>query len=99
MDNIRIYPDPVLRKRAQFFGDIDGIVNIGEGLGFWSNLKLSEEKGNPLRRKDGLSLPTMEVPVKRMGKVFVRGRILGGNEVSLKLFGFPGRGYQHEIDH
>jgi len=34
-----------------------------------------------------------------MEKVFVKGRDLQGKEVSLELFGFLGRVYQHEIDH
>ncbi|MGQ9777732.1 MAG: peptide deformylase [Thermodesulfobacteriota bacterium] len=49
--------------------------------------------------KGCLSLPTIEVPVKRMEKVFIRGWNLESREVNLELFGFPGRVYQHEIDH
>ena len=46
-----------------------------------------------------LSLPNIEVPVKRKEKVLIRGWDLECKEVSLELFGFPGRVYQHEIDH
>jgi len=56
-------------------------------------------EGESVMEEGCLSLPTIEVPVKRMEKVLVRGRNLGGKEVSLELFGFPGRVYQHEIDH
>ena len=41
----------------------------------------------------------IEVPVKRMDKIFIRAWDLDGKEVSLELSGFPARVYQHEIDH
>jgi peptide deformylase len=58
-----------------------------------------EGEGDSILEEGCLSLPTIEVPVKRMEKVVVRGRDLEGREVNLELLGFPGRVYQHEIDH
>jgi peptide deformylase len=132
MDNIRIYPDPILRKKAQFVENIDGkvkdisdrmakamyankgiglaapqigipsrilIVDIGEGCKVLINPEILEGEGESVLEEGCLSLPTIEVPVKRMEKVFIRGRNLESKEVSLELLGFPGRVYQHEIDH
>jgi peptide deformylase len=132
MEEIRIYPDPILRKKAQPVENIDGrvkdiadrmaevmhakkgiglaapqigilsrilIVDIGEGCKVLINPEIVEGEGESVMEEGCLSLPTIEVPVKRMEKVFVKGRDLQGKEVSLELFGFPGRVYQHEIDH
>jgi peptide deformylase len=132
MENIRIYPDPILRKKAQSIENIDGkvkdiadrmaevmhankgiglaapqigilsrilIVDIGEGCNVLINPEIVGGEGESVMEEGCLSLPTIQVPVKRMGKVFVRGWNLEGKEVSLELFGFPGRVYQHEIDH
>ena len=132
MDSIRIYPDPILRKKAQTIENIDGkvkdiadrmakvmyankgiglaapqigilsrilIVDLGEGRRVLINPEIVEGEGESLMEEGCLSLPTIEVPIKRMERVFVKGRDLEGKEVSLELFGFPGRVYQHEIDH
>lgn len=132
MDNIRIYPDPILRKKAQAIKNIDGkvkdiadrmakvmyankgiglaapqigilsrilIADIGEGCRVLINPEIVGGEGESIMEEGCLSLPTIEVPVKRMEKVFVRGRNLEGKEVSLELSCFPGRVYQHEIDH
>jgi peptide deformylase len=132
MDNIRIYPDPILRKKAQAIENIDGrvkkivdrmaevmyankgiglaapqigipsrilIVDIGEGPRVLINPEIVEGEGETVMEEGCLSLPTIELPVKRMEKVLVRGQDLRGKEISLELFGFPGRVYQHEIDH
>jgi peptide deformylase len=132
MDDIRIYPDPILRKKAQTIENIDGkvkdiadrmakvmyankgiglaapqigflnrilIVDIGDGCRVLINPEIVGGEGESVMEEGCLSLPTIEVPVKRMEKVFIRGRNLESKEVSLQLFGFPGRVYQHEIDH
>jgi len=132
MDELLIYPDPILRKKAQFVENIDGkvkgiadhmaevmhankgiglaapqigilsrilIVDIGEGCTVLINPEIVEGEGESLMEEGCLSLPTIEVPVKRVEKVFIRGQNLESKEVSLELFGFPGRVYQHEVDH
>lgn len=132
MGEIRIYPDPILRKKAIPIKNIDGkvkeiadrmaevmyankgiglaapqigipnqifVVDIGEGRRTFINPEIIEGDGESLMEEGCLSLPTLEVPVKRMDRVFIRTWDLNGKEVSLELFGFPARVYQHEIDH
>jgi peptide deformylase len=132
MDNIRIYPDPILRKKAEAVENVDGrvkdiadrmaeVMHANKGIGLaapqigvlsqiivvshqntWKaliNPEIVEGRGESLMEEGCLSLPTIEVPVKRMEKIFIKGRDLQGKEVRLELFGFPGRVYQHEIDH
>jgi peptide deformylase len=132
MDKIRIYPDPILRKKAQYVETIDGnvkaiadrmadvmyanrgiglaapqvgissqiiLVDIGQGLRTLINPAIVEGEGESVMDEGCLSLPTIEVPVKRMEKVFIRGWDFKNKEVSLELFGFEARVYQHEMDH
>jgi peptide deformylase len=132
MDEIRIYPDPILRKKALPIKNMGGqvkevadrmadamytkkgiglaapqigilsqiiVVDLGEGLRTLINPEIIEGEGESIMEEGCLSLPNIEVPVKRKEKVFVRAWDLDGKEVSLELFGFPGRVYQHEIDH
>jgi peptide deformylase len=132
MDEIRIYPDPILRKKAKPVENIDGrvkeiadrmaevmytnkgiglaapqigipnqiiVVDTGEGRRSFINPEIVEGDGESVMEEGCLSLPTIEVPVKRMERVFVRAWDLDGKEMSLELSGFPGRVYQHEIDH
>lgn len=132
MDKVRIYPDPILRKRSQAVENIDGtvkeiadrmtevmyvnkgiglaapqigilsrffIVDIGEGCRVLINPEMVGGEGESVMEEGCLSLPSIEVPVKRMEKVFIQGWDLESKQVSLELFGFPGRVYQHEMDH
>jgi len=75
------------------------IVDIGEGCRVLINPEIVRGEGESVMEEGCLSLPTIEVPVKRMEEVFIRGQNLESKKVSLELFGFPGRVYQHEIDH
>jgi peptide deformylase len=132
MDEIRIYPDPVLIKKAIPVQNIDqkvkmvvdrmaevmyankgiglaapqvGIsrqiitVDIGQGLRALINPEIVEGEGESVMEEGCLSLPNIEVPVKRMEKVYIRAWNLDGKEASLELSNFSGRVYQHEIDH
>ena len=132
MDNIRIYPDLILRRKAKPVENIDGrvkqiadrmaevmyackgiglaapqigipnqiiVADIGEGRRAFINPEIVEGEGETIMEEGCLSLPTVEVPVKRMERVLVRAWNLDGKELSLELSGFPGRVYQHEIDH
>ena len=132
MDEIRIYPDPVLIKKAipvqnidqKIKKVVDRMVNVmyaNKGIGLaapqigilkqiivvglgkdWRaliNPEIVEGEGESVMEEGCLSLPNIEVPVKRKEKVFVRAWDLDGKEANLELIGFPGRVYQHEIDH
>lgn len=132
MNEIRIYPDPILRKKAKPVENIDGsvkeiadrmaevmytnkgiglaapqigisnqiiVVDIGEGRRYFINPEIVEGDGESVMEEGCLSLPTIEVPVKRRENLLVRGWDLNGKEMSLELSGFPARVYQHEIDH
>ncbi len=132
MDEIRIYPDPLLMKKAVPLRDIDGKVreivdrmietmygNRGIGLaapqigilsqiivvGFENGWKalinpgLVAGDGESILEEGCLSLPAIEVPIKRKERVLVRAWDLDGKEMNLEVSGFPSRVYQHEIDH
>ena len=132
MEEIRIYPDPILRKKALPIKNIDGkvkevadrmaevmhahkgiglaapqigilsqiiIVDFGEGLRTFVNPVIIGGEGESVMEEGCLSLPTIEVPVKRMDKVLIRAWNVDGKEVHLQFSNFPSRVYQHEIDH
>jgi peptide deformylase len=132
MDEIRVYPDPILMKEAEPVPNMDGQVkeivdrmiqamyaNHGIGLaapqigiplqifvagdengwrGFINPEVLAGE-GESTLEEGCLSLPDLVVPVKRKETVFIRAWNLDGKEMNLEVSGFPGRVYQHEIDH
>ena len=132
MDSIRIYPDPILRRKAIPIKNIGGqvkkiadrmaeamyankgiglaapqigipsqiiAVDLGEGLDILINPEIIEGEGESILEEGCLSLPNIEVQVKRKDKIFIRAWDLDGERVILELNGFPGRVYQHEIDH
>jgi peptide deformylase len=129
---VRIYPDPILRKKAKPVENIDGrikeiadrmaevmytnkgiglaapqigipnqiiVVDTGEGRRAFINPEIVEGDGESVMEEGCLSLPTVEVPVKRMERVLIQAWDLNGKELTLELFDFPARVYQHEIDH
>jgi peptide deformylase len=132
MENIRIYPDPILRKKAQSVENIDAdvkdiadcmaqvmrankgiglaapqigilsrilIVDIGEGCNVLINPEIIEGEGESVLEEGCLSLPNIEVVVKRKQKVLVRGWDVNEKEVNWEVSDLLGRVYQHEIDH
>jgi peptide deformylase len=132
MEEIRIYPDPILIKKAVPVQYIDRkvkttvdrmaeimyankgiglaapqigvlsqiiIVDTGEGMRNLINPEIVEGDGESILEEGCLSLPNIQVPVKRMEKIFIRAWDVNGKELRLELTGFPGRVYQHEIDH
>jgi peptide deformylase len=129
---VRIYPDPILIKKATPVRHIDGqikalidnmaevmyayqgvglaapqvgvserviIVDIGEGLRALINPEIVEGEGESILEEGCLSLPEIEVAVKRKQKILVRGWGVDGKEVDGEVSDFLGRVYQHEIDH
>ena len=132
VDEIRIYPDPILIKKAVPVQNIDGkvktvvdrmaevmyahkgiglaapqvgisrqiiIVDIGQGLRALINPVIVEGEGESILEEGCLSLPNIEVLVKRKQKVLVRAWDVDGKELDWEVSDFPGRVYQHEIDH
>jgi peptide deformylase len=132
MDEIRIYPDPILRKKALPVKNIDSqvkeiadrmaetmyankgiglaapqigilsqiiVVDLGEGLNILINPEIIEGEGESILEEGCLSLPNIEVPVKRKNKVLIQAWNVKDKELSLELSNFPARVYQHEIDH
>jgi peptide deformylase len=75
------------------------VADTGVGLNALINPEIIEGEAESIMEEGCLSLPTIQVPVKRMERVLVRAWDLNGKEVSVELFGFPARVYQHEIDH
>lgn len=75
------------------------VADIGEGRRAFINPEIVEGEGETIMEEGCLSLPTVEVPVKRMERVLIRAWDLNGKELTLELFDFPARVYQHEIDH
>jgi peptide deformylase len=132
MDEIRIYPDPLLMKKAIPIQDIDGkvkeiidrmvetmhanrgiglaapqigvlsqifVVSLENGWRALINPELVSGEGESILEEGCLSLPTLEISVKRKERVFIRAYDLDGKEMNLEVSGFPSRVYQHEIDH
>lgn len=132
MDDIRIYPDPILTRVSAPIANINGkikaiidhmarvmyvnkgiglaapqvgisrqiiIVDIGQGLRALINPVIVEGEGESILEEGCLSLPNIEVLVKRKQKVLVRAWDVDGKELNWEVSDFPGRVYQHEIDH
>jgi peptide deformylase len=129
---VRIYPDPILIKKATPVESIDAkikaiidkmaevmyayksvglaapqvgisgriiIADIGQGLKTLINPEIVEGEGESILEEGCLSLPNIEVAVKRKQKILVRGWDVDGKEVNYEVLDFLGRVYQHEIDH
>jgi peptide deformylase len=75
------------------------VVDLGEGLDILINPEIIEGVGESILEEGCLSLPNIEIQVKRKDKILIQAWDLDGEEVNLELNGFPSRVYQHEIDH
>jgi peptide deformylase len=131
-DRLRIYPDPILMRRAIPVPNIDGeikdiademieamithqgiglaapqigilramtVVGTGEGVRVFINPEVIEGEGESVFEEGCLSLPTVEIPVKRKETILLRAWDLNGKEMNLELSGLTSRVHQHEIDH
>jgi peptide deformylase len=132
MDEIRIYPDPILLKKTEQVRNIDGkvkeivehmikVIYLNRGIGLaapqigipsqiivvglengWKaliNPELVAGEGESVLEEGCLSLPAIEVPVKRKERVFMRAWNLEGKEINWEVSGLASRVCQHEIDH
>jgi peptide deformylase len=75
------------------------IVDIGQGLRALINPVIVEGEGESILGEGCLSLPNIEVLVRRKQKVLVRAWDVDGKELNWEVSDFLGRVYQHEIDH
>jgi len=129
---LRIYPDPILTRKAIPVRDIDGeikeiadgmveamtvhqgiglaapqigilramtVVGTGEGVRVFINPEVIEGEGESVFEEGCLSLPTVEIPVKRKETILLRAWDLDEKELNLELSGLTSRVHQHEIDH
>ncbi|HEY8199949.1 MAG TPA: peptide deformylase, partial [Actinomycetota bacterium] len=55
--------------------------------------------GSEIGREGCLSLPSITANVRRATRIFLRGRTIGGEEVSAETSGFEARAILHEVDH
>ena len=56
-------------------------------------------EGSDIGREGCLSLPSITANVQRATRIFLRGRTIGGDEVSAEASGFEARAILHEVDH
>ena len=63
------------------------------------NPEIVERKGEEIGPEGCLSLPGVEVAVKRSKEIRVKAQATDGSPLDLKLKNFPARIIQHEIDH
>jgi peptide deformylase len=75
------------------------VVGLEDGWRALINPELVAGEGESILEEGCLSLPPLEIPVKRKVSVFIRARDLDGKEMNLEVSGFSSRVYQHEIDH
>ncbi len=75
------------------------LADIGEGLLTLVNPEILQSAGQAFKEEGCLSLPEIQVPVKRKETVLVRGIDAQGKERQLELSGLMARVVQHEIDH
>jgi len=132
MNEIRIYPDPILLKKAEKVQNIDGqikeivdrmttimharggiglaapqigisnqiiILGLGENCRAFINPELISGEGESILEEGCLSLPAIEVPVRRKDKIIIQAWDLEGREVNLEVSALLSRVFQHEIDH
>jgi len=131
-DRFRIYPDPILMRKAIPVRDIDGevkdiademieamiahqgiglaapqigilkamtVVDMGGGVRVFINPEVIEREGESVFEEGCLSLPSVEIPVRRRETILLRAWDLDGKEMNLELTGLTSRVHQHEIDH
>jgi len=131
-DRLRIYPDPILMRKAIPVRDINGevkdmademieamiahqgiglaapqigilkamtVVDMGGGAKVFINPEVIEREGESVFEEGCLSLPTVEISVRRRETILLRAWDLDGKEMNLELSGLTSRVHQHEIDH
>jgi peptide deformylase len=75
------------------------VADTGDGLLALANPEMCDPEGEDLLREGCLSLPNIQVDVRRAQSVLVRGLGANGRETELEVHGLLARVVQHEIDH
>jgi peptide deformylase len=75
------------------------IADIGEELLVLANPEICAPEGEDRLREGCLSLPNIQVDVRRAQSILVRGIGHDGKELERELRGLAARVIQHEIDH
>jgi len=129
---IRLYGDPVLRRKSREVKDINGdiqklidsmaklmyknkgvglaapqvgilkrvvIADVGDGLVSLVNPKILWRQGKDVMSEGCLSIPGINLEIKRSQEVIVEGLNKEGEKVQLGAVGLLARVLQHEIDH
>lgn len=75
------------------------IADIGEGPNILINPRITKKEGSQTLIEGCLSLPGIEAPVERSGKVVINGSDPNGKAVEIEAEGLLATVFQHEIDH
>jgi len=129
---IRLYGDPVLRRKSREVEEVNGdirklidnmaklmyqnkglglaapqvgilkraiIADVGDGLVSLVNPKILWRQGKDTMSEGCLSIPGINLEIKRSKEVIVEGLTKEGEKVQLGAVGLLARVLQHEIDH
>ena len=75
------------------------VIDIGQGAIKLANPRVVESRGEDKLTEGCLSLPDINVEVKRPAEIVVQGLNEQGEHVEIKAGGLLARAIQHEIDH
>ena len=75
------------------------VYDVGEGPEAIVNPTIVETDGEWYHDEGCLSIPGLRLGLVRPDRVHLRGRDVGGNELSIEADEFLGRVFQHEVDH
>ncbi len=75
------------------------VIDAGEGPAALANPEITFKEGRKTVVEGCLSVPGIEVDIRRATEIAVEGLDHQGKHVKLELEGTPARAVQHEIDH
>ena len=75
------------------------VYDIGDGPVTVINPEIVESDGEWTYEEGCLSVPGLSWEITRPDRVYLVGRDLNGNEISIETDEFEGRVFQHELDH
>jgi len=75
------------------------IADIGDGIHVLINPKIVKKSGHQTLIEGCLSLPGIEAPIERAGKVTVKALDLSGKQIVIEAEQLLATVFQHEVDH